>query len=195
MIGVFAPYASTSAQTADRYLEFLQDYLREHPSAEIPDIYKLIHQEYFGVGHYIPDSSSAHLFLTEELTSVSADNSHPLISFCGPDSIHVRVHLQRFKNTDLRPQLLIRAMLHSMKHTRNDTAAFAVQWKRVGEYIAARELPFTHREYEAFTLGVRSDGYPPVHHSKSYRIKYKPAYRVVHRVVFEKYFGKFIVRQ
>jgi hypothetical protein len=171
--------------------EFIQTYLKNHPKAEVQDIYKLMYQGVFGVGHLIKSEREAMDYLAQEMASMSTLEGEPLTEPCIPDGSMLRVNLRPFKAAGMDSKALLGAMMETAGKNKGTAAQFAALWSRVGGLIddgAFKELDID--EYDALTNDLEEQNWPAVHHSESYSAAYKPAYRVISKEAFEKYFKK-----
>jgi hypothetical protein len=168
--------------------KLLSTELKRHPESDIDDLYKLLHQSAFGVGHIIASREQASRYLDEEIRSMPRFEGEPLFESCDPGGKMVRVNLRPYLSKGYAPETLIDVMLASAAAIRADTAAFVDTWNAVGELVESGKLPFDYDEFTAFTDDVREQGYPPVHHSRKYAAAYRPAYRVVLKEIFLKRF-------
>ena len=153
------------------------------------DIYKLLYQGCYGVGHIISSRDDAMTYLRNECESLVYSRDEPLLRPCNADQTMLRVNLRPLLREKREPGLLVDAMLETANMVRPDTAAFLRVWNETGTLIEQHALPFDHAEYVAFTDTVRAAAFPAVHHSAGYAAAYRPAYRVVLRSAFEKRFG------
>jgi hypothetical protein len=172
--------AALAGGGGERQTQLLAIHLESHPSATAQDVYKFLHQGIFGPGHLIDDRDAAARYLNDEIDEL--DLSQVIEMSCEPlggDPAMVRVHLRPYvregrDGTDLLDVLVAsagvfeggpRAMRHAL-----DAAA---EWlRRNGRSTTADEL-------DRLRDDTAPRGFPPVHHSESYRAAYHPAYRVV----------------
>jgi hypothetical protein len=162
--------------------------LSSHPEARLQDIYKLLFQGEFGVGHIIASRDMAASYLEEEIRTMPGLPGEPLTEPCAADGSMLRVNLRPFTARKLPRSLLIDAMMETAAEVHADTLRFEKNWLRVRALVEGGKLPFALTEFDAFTRGIKEKNYPYVHHSDAYGNRYQPAYRVVLQRVFSKYF-------
>lgn len=173
---------------ADSLHAFLRSTLRARPASGAVDVYKLLYQGAFGVGHLLPSREGALAYIRDELGSMDTGRAEPLLEPCDPDGAMVRVNLRPFAARGLSPETLVDAMLATAARVRPDTAAFTRRWDAVIDLIRRGRLPLSLREARQLAAALRRDGAVPVHHSRAYAEAYAPAYRVVLKSEFQHFF-------
>jgi hypothetical protein len=174
---------------------FILAAVKSRPEMELRDLYKLLYQGRFGIGHLIASREGARDYLLEEMASLQNAAAEPLLESCSPDGRMVRVNLRPFLRHSLDPEKLLDAMMETARLTVPDSAAFRSDWDGAGALIKAGKLPFDPAEYARFTREMRERGFPPVHHSEGYSQACHPAYRVVLRKDFMSFFPEASVRE
>ncbi len=185
----------------DSLESFLAASVRARPEMEVQDLYKLLYQGHFGIGHLIASRDAASEYLFREMGAISAQPPNPLIpasaeaqppdpllESCSPDGKMVRVNLRPFGRLFLDPEKLLDAMMETARLTAADTASFRAEWEKVGIFIRKGALHFETAAYDALSRDMREAGFPAVHHSQKYSQRYHPAYRVVLREQFVRCF-------
>lgn len=159
------------------------------PDLQVQDVYKMLYQANFGVGHILTDSTGVRAYLMEELASMdTTDRSEPLLERISTSGEIVRVNLRPFKAMNLNPQALLQLMERSAAETRPDTLAFNREWNEFCALVRYGFLKFSLNEVEEWDARVSARVLQPVHHSQQYTRAYKPAYRVVRSSLFESTF-------
>jgi hypothetical protein len=189
-------FSTTSVYTQSRnpspeLRNFLNSHIQARPAMDAQDAYKLLYQGSFGVGHLITDTSRALAFLEREMAAMDRGVEDPLIEYCDPAGVMLRVNLRPFAARGLSPRLLLDAMLESVERITADTSAFTAQWDSVGVLIEAGAIPLHANAYRAITDLARRRNYPAMHHSAPYKERYKPAYRVLLTAVARERFPSF----
>lgn len=177
-------------QQSDAQLrDFVNAQVKMRPESEIQDIYKLLYQGVFGVGHLITSEQEAFQTLSEEMRALGEPvPGEPLVESCLPDGSMLRVNLRPFRTKGLDPRLLVAAMMETVKKVKAERVRFEALWSDVGDLIEAREIDLDVDEYQAFTRDVQEQQFPVVSHSTAYKKAYRPAYRVVLKTAFDLYF-------
>jgi hypothetical protein len=170
--------------------KFLGKELSLHPGSGIRDIYKLLYQGEFGVGHLISSRAMAEEFLRNEMAEMPRFAGEPLIESCSMDGEMVRVNLRPFLALNLPVDTLLEVIMQTADKIHGDKNRFGEQWLQIRRFIEKGVLAFTLTEFDEFTDTMKVNGYPAVHHSAQYNAKYKPAYRVVLKNVYDRCFLK-----
>lgn len=160
------------------------EHVRRRPESEARDIYKLLYQGVFGVGHIISDR--AWDVLVEEANRINLGEhlEDPLLEPVSPDGEMVRVNLRQFVNLGGDLRVLYDVMMKSSEH-KGDACLFLGYWSSFKEMVKRCEVEFSMGEIEALDELIRVEGVRPRHHTESYRAAYYPAYRVVLKAVFD----------
>jgi hypothetical protein len=180
----------TVPQQSAGLADFLNAELRTRPVSDVQDIYKLLYQGSFGVGHLIASREQALSYLDEEMRGMEPAADETLIEPCNPEQTIIRVNLRPFLAKNMAPSRLVNVMLESTAMLQPDTAAFVRLWAEVGTLIERGMVPLDPDAYATFTAKVARAGYPAVHHSAAYARTYTPAYRVVLSAPYWKTFTK-----
>ena len=180
----------TLPQQSSALADFLNSELRKRPLSDVQDIYKLLYQGSFGVGHLIASGENARNYLDEELQGLEPASDETLLEPCNREQSILRVNLRPFLAKNMAPSRLVDVMMESVAMLQPDTAAFVRLWSDVGTLIERGIVPLDHAAYAHFTADIARAGYPAVHHSTAYARAYKPAYRVVLTVPYWKVFTK-----
>ena len=164
------------------------NHLKLRPLALPRDIYKLLYQGIFGVGHIISDH--AWEVLVEEAGRIDLDDhmDDPLFESVSPDGLMVRVNLRQFINRGGDLETLFRVMMESAK-VQGEQGVFLDYWGRFKELVNEDKLGFSMSDIKCLDEEIERDGVRPMHHTEAYREAYYPAYRVVLLRVYEEFIG------
>ena len=157
----------------------LQDHIRRYPQIQPVDIYKIVYQATMGMGHFIADTSQAHLYLLQEFTDVNPDTSIPLCEFVSPDSNMLRINLAPFKAYHGDVESLFQAMMLSARQFSPSVKSLQNGLYVVSRLSAQNKIPLAEKEWMTFIEEMKSKNYPLPHHSPQYNQLYHPAYRVI----------------
>ena len=148
------------------------------------DIYKLLYQGVFGIGHIISDR--AWEVLVEEAGRIDLDDhlDDPLFEPVSPDGLMVRVNLRQYINMGGDLETLFRVMIESAK-VQGEQRVFLDYWGQFRELVDEGQLEFSLRDIQDLDEVIERDGVRPMHHTEPYREAYYPAYRVVLLRVYE----------
>jgi hypothetical protein len=164
------------------------NHLKLRPEALPRDVYKLLFQGVFGVGHIISDH--AWEVLVEEAGRIDLDDhiDDPLFEPVSPDGLMVRVNLRQYINRGGNLETLFRVMRESAK-VQGEQGVFLDYWGQFKELVNEGKLEFSLRDIKRLDEVIERDGVRPMHHTEAYREAYYPAYRVVLLSVYEKLMG------
>jgi len=185
-IGVATLLITGCRASDDSILLSLHEQLQRHPAMQVEDVYKLTHQAAFGNEHLVTDDVMARQYLLSELDGVKADDGEPLIERVNGNATVMRVNLRPFKARHLDPQRLVEAMLASARAFHPDPSVFERSWQDIVRSAESGSLPWPADALRAFAATRKTEGYPAVHHSDIYTVRYQPAYRVLTSVEAEK---------
>lgn len=164
-------------------------YHQEHyDSMQVQDVYKLLYQASFGIGHFLTDTLGTTKRLEAELGTLGAPRpGELLVERISGDGETIRVNLRPLKALHLDDNTLVRCMFLSVADP--DTLSFIRQWNEFFAMVRYGVLDFPLAEAEAWNDRVVAGDIRPVHHSDRYLRAYAPAYRVVRRSVFATLYG------
>jgi hypothetical protein len=161
------------------------NHLRRRPAARPRDIYKLLYQGVFGVGHIV--TGKAKDILTEEAGRISLKehSEDPLFEPVSPDGSMVRVNLRQYllQGGDLDKLYIV--MQESAK-IKGETEVFLGYWGQFKKLVANGVVSYPLSEVEELDKLMKHEGVKPMHHTEEYREAYYPAYRVVSLQIYEK---------
>ena len=160
------------------------NHLKLRPLALPRDIYKLLYQGVFGVGHIISDH--AWEVLVEEAGRIDLGDhvDDPLFEPVSPDGFMVRVNLRQYINMGWDLETLFRVMKESAK-VQGEKEVFLDYWGHFKELVNEGKLEFSLSDIRSLDESIERDGVKPMHHTEAYREAYYPAYRVVVQKVYE----------
>jgi hypothetical protein len=167
------------------FKEFLRAHIKRRPLLRVRDVYKLIFQGVFGVGHIMGED--AYERLSEEASRISLEDHkwEPLIEPANPEETIIRVNLRPFLRKKGNLRSLYEAMLESSKKE-GKKEQFMELWNNFKRLNSEEDLGFDTEQIREHDLSIEKNGIKPQHHSEPYRQAYYPAYRVVIAEIFEK---------
>jgi len=170
-------------------INFIKKHVERYPKVQPRDVYKLIFQGVYGVGHII--KGKALEYLREEAGRIPIEGYpyRPLIEPVSPDCSMVRVNLRPFMRKNLSIESLFRVMTASAD-TDYDDGKFLALWRIFVNLVETREIDMDLEKVREIQDSIDVNGIKPMHHSEPYRQAYYPAYRVVRRVPFVEEFGE-----
>ncbi|MEA4822646.1 MAG: hypothetical protein VB111_00830 [Clostridiaceae bacterium] len=150
---------------------FLAHYDR-YPKSQIQDFVKLAYQSTFGPGHMISNPASARAYLQYETAVAPSTPWQTTLESIG--SGFYRMHLGATRDYSVDA---IAALFFLTAAVKTGSQEALIDKLRVIVQLSKEEkLPC---DAEAWILAYRASGCPAIHHSKTYREAYAPAYRVV----------------
>lgn len=159
----------------ENYLEY---HLKKYPKSEIQDFIKLIYQATFGTGHMIDSPAKSLTRLKEEISALeSVSFSEDLYDYISDD--YVRINLRVYKHYNLNVNLLNESFTNTSNMFVDNDKIFTEELNKLRTFLINNG--FDSEKVERNFLDYSTKDYPAVHHTKSYRDEYKPAYRVIHQ--------------
>jgi hypothetical protein len=149
------------------------------PAMKAKDVYKLLYQGVFGVGHIM--GPGAWEYLQKEVAGVDINDQpgDPLIESVSLDGSVIRMNLRPYIREGYSLNHLMEAMRNS--EITGDPTHFVDIWDAFAELVWSGQLNFEHDEVDAINKGLDKNAPQPQHHTPQYREAYHPAYRVVRR--------------
>ena len=162
-------------------LSSTRDFLRAHcvryPALQLQDVFKALYQSAFGCEHLIADPSAAADFIRAEAAQ-SKDDAAEIVEPLGGG--YCRVHLGILQD-GLSAETFARLFALSARHEECGCEKLEAMLSVLQAMAGAGELPFSAQETAEAAEKWRRDGFPPLHHSETFRQNYAPAYRVLRR--------------
>ncbi len=170
----------------DALWELVNWHQRLRPKMEIQDVYKLLYQSVFGVGHIIRSGGQALECLQREMESLDLriQPDEELVEDISFDGTTVRVNLRPFVRQGLEASKLFEAMKLSAERNQGDLDKFKKLWDDFGFLVRSGAFGFDPQKFKVFDRFARDNKYPVVHHSHAYSRLYAPSYRVVEASIF-----------
>ena len=148
-----------------------------YPLMAAQDMVKLIYQSEFGGGHLITDEAKSLRRLEAECRGLPMDGGKETFEDIGNELN--RFHLNAPGIEDIALTTVNRFFVNTANGNAGTVQDFAEKLAVLRQCCADGTLPYPVDELDAYLSAYKERGYPPVHHSQSYRDAYHPAYRVV----------------
>jgi hypothetical protein len=164
------------------------EHIRFRPKALPQDIYKLLYQGVFGVGHII--SEKAWDMLVEEIERIELDDQigDPLLEPVHPNGSMIRVNLRQYIKRGGDLETLFNIMMKSAStHFGGNSTVFLEFWSQFRDLVIEGKTPYNIGEVQRLDNIILGEGIKAQHHTKQYREAYYPAYRVVSREVYREF--------
>ena len=151
-----------------------------HPEAEAADLYKFLHQAFFGPGHAILDPDAAARWLDSEFEDLGpSSESEAPCEVLGGRPILVRVNLRPFVARGGDVTELLDAFVATAGEVRGDSGQMGEAIEIVVRWLRSDGLENLADALDRLGDELAPKGYPAIHHSEAYLEAYHPAYRVV----------------
>lgn len=164
--------------------QLIMEHLRLRPMAHARDVYKLLYQGVFGVGHIVSEKALGYLLEESGRIDLKAHAGDPLLEPVNPDGSMVRVNLRQYIKAGGELERLYTVMIESAKHE-GDPVVFMSYWDQFKEMVSEGLVEVTLGEVFELDLLIQGEGLKPRHHTEFYRQAYYPAYRVVQTELFK----------
>ena len=162
-----------------RVAELIGEHKNARPEMRARDVYKLLYQGVFGVGHIMGPGAWDYLQKEAQEIDLKAQPSDPLLETVSLDGSIVRVNLRPFLRASYPLNKLMEAMRSS--DITGVPAVFVESWDAFAELVWSGQLDFEHNEVDTINRALDRAKPQPMHHTQPYRDAYYPAYRVVRR--------------
>ena len=160
-------------------VDVLKKHLKMYPLMQEEDIYKLVHQSFFGPAHYISDAAWANKYIKGE--AEDSDNNQPEIIYIGGGYYRYQlIKNEQYLNT------LCDAFIESANNFNENKEGFRELLSLVYRHIPNKDIK---DKFKKLIDELGNIDYPAISHSLIYRENYHPHYRIVH----EKYKNKIIL--
>ena len=172
----------------ERVASLILAHLERYPASQIADVYKLLHQATFGIGHLIANKKTARAWLDHEIGLITPAAAGAVAEHIHPDGLIVRLHLRPYLGQGGSAKALLDAMVRAAGEMQGDPDILRQRWERLvdlcqpGGPCAER---FALREVRLMGQVRAREGWPAVHHSRDYISAYQPVYRVLTRAEAE----------
>lgn len=146
-----------------------------HPSLQANDVFKFLYQSTFGCEHLIADEGNIIARIAAEAEALPPDANAAIEPL---DGAYSRVHLGILAQ-GMTAQTLGRLFCLSAAQPKQDVAVLEERLAVARTLAEESLLPFTVQDLDAALAPWRTQGYPALHHSDTFRKTYRPAYRVI----------------
>ena len=170
----------------ERFREFLLNHFETRPGMRVRDVYKLLYQGVFGVGHSLGEDAYGRLLEEAGRIDLGDHPWEPLVEPASVDGETVRVNLRPYLRRGGSLEELYEAMKESSE-AEGDPGEFMSLWGLFKELAEEEHLRLDRDTIRRYDEELKSGDPVPRHHSAEYREAYYPAYRVVRLRVFEEH--------
>ncbi|MBS7631845.1 hypothetical protein KEJ47_09835 [Candidatus Bathyarchaeota archaeon] len=170
-------------KTFSNIKRLIQSHVQRRPLMRAVDVYKLLYQGVFGVGHILGEDAFERLKAEALRLNLNDYSDEPLLEDVSVDGSIVRVNLRPYISKGLPIESLYSAMVKSS--AQGNAKEFRLLWNAFRELVDSKKLEFDLAEIADLDELTKFEDIPPVRHSNIYREAYKPSYRVVERRLIE----------
>lgn len=157
----------------------LLQHASRYPLWGLADAYKLAFQAALGSEHAAPSEAAARQWLEREIASIGEGPEEPAIDAISPDGRIARVHLRPYLAQGGSLDALLDTFLRTAAIWQGNRETLRHYLDLVVDLAQADQLAFLPGEACAYFQQLEASGFPPAHHSPTYRDLYRPAYRVI----------------
>jgi hypothetical protein len=168
---------------------FILKHIERYPQAQPRDVYKLIYQGIYGVGHILTEK--AWDYLQEEAGRIPKEDypDRHLVEPVSPDGSMVRINLRPFLRLTLSLDDLF-MVIKASAEVEGDDDKFMELWRVFVDLVETGEIEMDLDRVKEVQDSIDMRGIKPMHHTEPYRQAYYPAYRVVRLDRFRGKFGE-----
>lgn len=171
-----------------KLLSLISYHLERYGESQPRDIYKLIYQGVYGVGHLMSDKARDYLVEETGRIIVSDYMARPLLEPVSMDGSMVRVNLRPFTRLGHDLDRLFEVMVYSSR-VKGDNTEFMELWNCYVSLVREGVIEMELDEVARIDSELAEKGIQAMHHTEEYREAYYPAYRVVLEKLFVEEFG------
>ena len=166
--------------------DIIKEHLEKYPEMEIGDLFKLIYQNEYGGGFAASNPELSLRQIEADYEKINSSKRKPktdLIEDIGNG--FVRVNLGALNPETFPLEKLNEACIATAEKYRGNRQALRDKVKEVRDHFAEFDFEFEEVTFVLFSSAMEEACYPPIDHSETYRVLYKPAYRVVKKELLE----------
>ncbi len=151
--------------------------VRRYPALCVRDIFKFLYQGAFGCEHLLSSPEGAEEALAKEAAALKS-GGEPLIEPLGER--YARVYLS-YLSTGLSQKTLASLFFLSAKREEKGKENLLTDLSLARRLAKDGLFPFSLDEFDEAVKDWERAGFPPLHHSETFKETYRPAYRVISR--------------
>ena len=171
-----------ACQTEEKKIELaILTQLKQYPESRLQDVYKNFHQNRFGTGHAISDSTMVYQFMVEEMGNMERSECLP-VEMSGAQHQYARINLNLVVDGKITAKQLSEAFIRgSRKIDPSELPEWQKEWENIVKVIEKKKIQIQDFEQDKVTIAELLAKEPgrAMHHSVAFRDNYKPHYRVV----------------
>ena len=159
----------------ERTRVLLTEHFKTYPEMQIQDVFKFIYQSSFGCEHLVSSLEKVTEYLIQEYNTLQIGKDIRIEKL---DGNYSRVYLS-YLNNGISIDTFGKLFFLSAKKEEGGLAALEDKLKVANQMVREGILPFAIEEFESAIKEWKNKGFPAIHHSDTFRQKYKPAYRLI----------------
>lgn len=154
-------------------------HVKRYPKARVVDFVKLVYQNEYAGGHFIPDPSASLSMLLEEWEFMTRSGEHaPLYgAYEEIGNGLCRANITAFERKSLIP--LNEVFVRTANAAAGKPESFLNKLEYLKEFFGKNDTHISYKNVSSFLRCYVGSGCPVPRHSPPYTKFYKPAYRVV----------------
>lgn len=142
---------------------FILGHFEKRPLMEPVDVYKLLYQGVFGVGHILGENAWKLLQHETEQLKLETQPEEPLVEDASPDRKIVRINLRPFVRRGLPLSELYASMISS--RIDGDDAQLLQYWNSFTRLASSGRVRLEEDKIQAITRSIGPGNCPLMHHS------------------------------
>lgn len=166
-------------QKCESFEDIVIFHYNRYPQMKAEDLYKLAHQAAMGNEHLKSDSLRFLKYLEEEIKTLTPSSDDLLIERLSPDNDIVRVNLKVYLFYEKDISKLLNAMILTSEKFPRSKNLLIKYLDVIYRLIQEGKIQISENEFKDLIDEMAKKDYPAIHHTKTYKEIYKPAYRVI----------------
>ena len=166
-------------------IQIINEHLDRYPEMEINDLFKLIYQNEYG-GGFVGNAEENLRKIREDYDKITNARRRPKVDLYEDiGNGFLRVNLGALDPAVLPFEKLNEAVVATGQTHRGSRDALREKVREVREHFGEFGFDFEEVTFVLFSSAMEEACYPPIDHSDTYRVLYKPAYRIVKKELLE----------
>lgn len=160
----------------------LRTHAERYPDMQVIDLYKLLHQLTFSIGHRITSEKSEREWLEHEFRIYTPNSKDMMLENISTDQTLLRLHLRPYMAAGGTLEPLLAAYIRTGQVKQGNAAQMEANWQQLEAWLQAN--PKLQQRFPAIDVRMvgrvqRENQWAAVQHSPEFFRAYNPAYRVL----------------